>query len=84
MRRTLAVLALLLVPTSALAQTDPGYVEKNDASGQNMVFRDDPLAALPLGDRGSVIATRPSGARMGLLRPRTTFVQEMLKSVEAL
>lgn len=85
-----AALAVALLASAAPARAQDrvtkgsGYVEKLDVAGQNMIFDDDPLAALPLGAGGGIIAPRPSAARMGLLRPRTHFIPEMLKSVEAL
>jgi len=45
-------------------------------------FEDDDLLAAGLGPMGSTIVVRPGAARQQLLRPRTHFVPEMLKSVE--
>lgn len=60
------------------------YVDKTTKDGQDVVFKDDPMSAGGLDPKGAVITIRPSAVRMALLRPRTQFVTEMLKSVEAL
>lgn len=52
--------------------------------GYGYAFEDDPLTSGVSGTMGFVLKVRPKGAREVLLRPRTTFVPEMLKSVEAL
>jgi hypothetical protein len=60
------------------------YVEKNDGSNQNVTFTDDPMTAGGIDPRGVVLTVRPSAVRMMLLRPRTQFITQMLKSVENL
>lgn len=45
-------------------------------------FDDDPLHAEGASAMGSVLRFRPRPFRVMLLRPRTSFVGEMLKSVE--
>jgi hypothetical protein len=45
-------------------------------------FDDDPLSAGGFGPNDARIQVRPQAARTTLIRPRTSFVQEMLKSVE--
>jgi hypothetical protein len=45
-------------------------------------FEDDDLLAAGLGAMGAVLKVRKGAARVQLLRPRTHFVPEMLKSVE--
>jgi hypothetical protein len=52
--------------------------------GYGYKFEDDPLTTGVDGTKGFVITVRPKGARSQLLRPRASFVQEMLKSVESL
>ena len=64
---------------AAAASTDP----KTD-KGYGYNFEDDPLQSGVAGTTGFVLKVRPKGAREALLRPRTSFVPEMLKSVEAL
>ena len=50
--------------------------------GYGYEFDDDPLAAGGFGPNESMIKVRPMAARTTLIRPRTSFVYEMLKSVE--
>jgi hypothetical protein len=45
-------------------------------------FEDDPLAAGGFGPSDATIRVRPGPVRTTLIRPRTSFVPEMLKSVE--
>jgi hypothetical protein len=58
--------------------------DKKDEKGYGYAFEDDPLQSGVAGTMGFVLKVRPKGAREVLLRPRTSFVPEMLKSVEAL
>jgi len=50
--------------------------------GYGYEFSDDPLNAGGFGPSDATIKVRPRAARTTLIRPRTTFVPEMLKSVE--
>jgi hypothetical protein len=84
----LASLSLFAAPALA-DETAPAKPAKpapaaTDTKGYGYTFSDDPLAADLDGTKGFVITIRPKGARSQLLRPRASFVQEMLKSVEAL
>ncbi len=45
-------------------------------------FADDPLSAGGFGPADATIRVRPGPVRTTLIRPRTSFVPEMLKSVE--
>ena len=58
----------------------------NGAAGGNgdygYKFEDDPLAAGGFGPSDATIRVRPGPVRTTLIRPRTSFVPEMLKSVE--
>jgi hypothetical protein len=77
----------ILATTAGSALADPQsqtFVEQANAEGQNVVFKDDPLAAGGLDPHDARITIRPTGVRTFLLRPRTQFVSEMLKSVENL
>jgi len=47
-------------------------------------FSDDPLNAGGFGPHDATIRVRPGPVRTTLIRPRTSFVPEMLKSVENL
>lgn len=81
-----ALVTITVVLSSTLAfADDSGYVENGTAGGdQSVIFNDDPLKAGGLGPNDFVIRVPPSPKRVMLLRPRTQFVQEMLKSVESL
>ncbi len=60
------------------------YVEKKVDQGQNITLEDDPHTA----DTQQAIGAQLTGfhppRRFDLIRPRSSFVTEMLKSVEAL
>ena len=76
----------LLVSVPAFAQdaagggAAAGGGEKGDGYGYE--FEDDPLNAGGFGPNDATIKVRPRAARTTLIRPRTSFVTEMLKSVE--
>jgi len=74
-----ASLGVLLFATEALAQ---GKSKKEDGYGYD--FSDDPLNAGGFGPHDATIRVRPGPVRTTLIRPRTSFVPEMLKSVENL
>lgn len=64
--------------TIAFAQGAP----ESKTDGYGYTFDDDPLNAGGFGPNDATIKVRARAARTTLIRPRTTFVQEMLKSVE--
>jgi hypothetical protein len=71
----------------AKAAAKPAAVKQtqtDDKKGYGYNFDDDPLNSGVSGTLGFVLKVRPKGARELLLRPRASFVGEMLKSVEAL
>ncbi len=74
--------AVLASATTVLAQTK----ETSDKGGEGYgyEFDDDPLSAGGFGPNDAQIRVRPKAARTTLIRPRTSFVPEMLKSVENL
>jgi hypothetical protein len=84
---------LLLSSASAFAQA-PGAAAGGAApkasggggkdEGYGYEFSDDPLAAGGFGPNDATIRVRPGPVRTTLIRPRTSFVPEMLKSVENL
>ncbi len=89
----LVTVAATTVSASAFAQPkQPGGAPAAGSSGVKATdtgkdgygysFTDDPLAAGGFGPNGSEIKVRVSAARVTLIRPRTSFVTEMLKSVE--
>ena len=76
----MAGLGVLLFATEALAQ--PKANKKEEGYGYD--FSDDPLNAGGFGPNDATIRVRPGPVRTTLIRPRTSFVPEMLKSVENL
>ena len=70
--------AALFVAPASFAQDDDG------GEGYGYEFDDDPLNAGGFGPNDATIRVRPRAARTTLIRPRTSFVPEMLKSVENL
>lgn len=90
----LATLAIGLVSASSFAQGaggappagggggGAGVAATNTEGGYGYKFEDDPLAAGGFGPNDATIRVRPGPVRTTLIRPRTSFVPEMLKSVE--
>jgi|SRR6516162_1211745 hypothetical protein len=80
---------LLSLPVASYAQEaggGGGVQNTAGATGGNgdygYRFEDDPLAAGGFGPNDATIRVRPGPVRTTLIRPRTSFVPEMLKSVE--
>ncbi len=69
-------LVVTAVAPAAFAQ------EKEKDGDYGYSFEDDPLSAGGFGPNDATIKVRPKAARTTLIRPRTSFVPEMLKSVE--
>lgn len=85
----IAGMTVMLLASTAMAQG--GGVKETPAAagaeagggeGYGYEFEDDPLAAGGFGPNDATIKVRPKAARTTLIRPRTSFVPEMLKSVE--
>ena len=75
--------AAFALSSAAFAQDAPKPAGGGDhADGYGYEFSDDPLNAGGFGPNDATIKVRPRAARTTLIRPRTTFVPEMLKSVE--
>jgi hypothetical protein len=79
--------ALLLGSAQAFAQdaAGGGGAAGGGAGGNGdygYKFEDDPLSAGGFGPSDATIRVRPGPVRTTLIRPRTSFVPEMLKSVE--
>ena len=72
--------ALLLVAGLSSAQVK----ESKSDDGYGYQFDDDPLNAGGFGPNDATIRVRARAARTPLIRPRISFVPEMLKSVENL
>jgi hypothetical protein len=69
-------LALLALSTSAAAQS------KDDS--YRYVFEPDDLMGETFGEPPPLLRVPPKGRRVMLLRPRVSFVGELLKSVEVM
>ena len=82
-----AGVSVFMLASAAFAQgvkDIEGGADKGGEEGYGYQFEDDPLAAGGFGPNDATIKVRPKAARTTLIRPRTTFVPEMLKSVENL
>lgn len=82
----LAFVGVLLSSSLAFAQAakPPAGAAAGKDSGYGYEFSDDPLNAGGFGPNDATIRVRPGPVRTTLIRPRTSFVPEMLKSVENL
>ncbi len=75
----LAFVALSAVAAPALADVESATRTKD---GDNYIFRDELVNSDVSFPSGAVIKIRPPSVHTILIRPRTQFVAEMLKSVE--
>ena len=92
--RVVVAACVVLSASSAFAQGAPAPGAGGAAApkatgggkdeGYGYEFSDDPLAADGFGPGDATIRVRPGPVRTTLIRPRTSFVPEMLKSVENL
>ena len=82
-------LAIALVTIAAIVSI-AGFASAQDVKesggdgGYGYEFEDDPLAAGGFGPNDSRIRVRRGAQRATLIRPRTHFIPELLKSVENL
>ena len=83
-----ALAASLLLSSSAAFAQGAGAPKASGGGGKDegygYEFSDDPLSAGGFGPNDATIRVRPGPVRTTLIRPRTSFVPEMLKSVENL
>ena len=88
---SLVAVSFVLLSAPAFAQDAPaaggagaaGAGGKDGGNGDyGYKFEDDPLSAGGFGPADATIRVRPGPVRTTLIRPRTSFVPEMLKSVE--
>ena len=91
MNRTIRVgLTGVLLGAAVFASSALSFAQAKDTAGgegkegYGYEFDDDPLNAGGFGPNDATIRVRPRAARTTLIRPRTSFVPEMLKSVENL
>jgi len=86
MARSFKLAIAIAVGLAAVATTTTAFAQKVDENrtdeGYGYSFSDDPLSAGGFGPSDATIRVRPRAARTTLIRPRTSFVPEMLKSVE--
>ncbi|MRG94301.1 hypothetical protein [Polyangium spumosum] len=77
---------MALATLGATLFTSAAYAEpkKEKAENYGYTFDDDALLGGDLGAQTAVIKVRQKGMRDKLIRPRVQFVNELLKSVEAL
>ena len=81
------VAALLIAAPSRSWAQDAAAAPSSTGTGNGdygYKFDDDPLSAGGFGPSDATIRVRPGPVRTTLIRPRTSFVPEMLKSVENL
>jgi hypothetical protein len=78
-----ALLACALVALAGQASAQEStYVEKKTSEGQDVRFKDDPVGAIANDPIGAQLSSWHPPKRFDLMRPRLTFVPQMLKSVE--
>jgi hypothetical protein len=78
----LAAAVLVLTSTASFAQDATPSAGAGTSGDYGYKFEDDPLSAGGFGPADATIRVRPGPVRTTLIRPRTSFVPEMLKSVE--
>ncbi|NUP09829.1 MAG: hypothetical protein HOW73_27600 [Polyangiaceae bacterium] len=87
MKKKIAMLCagLFVFTMAGVASADDGdgYVTQDETDGYSVKFLDDLLDGAGLDGSPPMLTVRPRGVRMTLIRPRTSFVNEMLKSVES-
>lgn len=81
MKKLLVIITVLVFVISWTSQAN-AQDKFSDDDGYGYEFDDDPLNAGGFGPTDATIRVRPRAARTTLIRPRTSFVPEMLKSVE--
>ncbi len=75
----LTIGSFVFMSATAFAQTTES---RETGDGYGYEFDDDPLNAGGFGPNDATIKVRAKAARTMLIRPRKSFVPEMLKSVE--
>lgn len=76
--QSILVLALLLARTHARAEPD------DPAPAQTFTFEDELVSGDLVSPVGEVLRTRPRGVRASLIEVRTSYVDELLRSIEDL
>jgi hypothetical protein len=81
---TALVLGVSLFSSATVFAQEETRSSDGEGGGYGYEFTDDPLNAGGFGPNDATIRVRPGPVRTTLIRPRTSFVNEMLKSVENL
>jgi hypothetical protein len=76
-------LGALLVASPARAQSKAAYSVRGEAASYEVAFTDDALLAPGTSAYADWLKVRPPAPRVMLLRPRTSFVPELLTSANA-
>jgi hypothetical protein len=79
---SLVITVLFIISFTNAASADVKKIMNKMEDGYGYTFDDDPLNAGGFSANDALIKVRPKAARTTLIRPRTSFVYEMLKSVE--
>lgn len=78
---SMTVIGLVLATVSTASAQDVKETAAGD-DGYGYEFEDDPLSAGGFGPNDSRIRVRRGAQRSTLIKPRTQFITELLKSVE--
>lgn len=81
--KLVALSALTLFALSPAAQAREGRLQQGTADAYLYDFEPDDLVGETLSTTPPLLKLRPRPLRVMLLRPRASFVDELLKSVEA-
>ena len=76
------VSAIVLGSTAAMADTKKNVETTEEGDNYGYKFEDDLLGAGVMGVQNGMIKVRQGIVRRTLIRPRTHFVPELLKSIE--
>jgi len=86
MKKMIIILCTLLLSKSVFAETQEwgkGVIKRTQNINEyGYEFDDDPLNAGGFGPNDTLLKIRPKAARVTLIRPRTSFVPEILKSIQ--
>jgi hypothetical protein len=80
------LVSLLGLSLSAVVFASPSLAQtkRADADGSFYEFSDDDMLGDTISSNTAILRIRPIAAKVSLIRPRASFVAEMLKSVENL
>lgn len=84
MKRSTRALVAGLLASGVWLMAATASAQSGDEQGYGYEFTDDPLSAGAFSPHDATLKVRPGPVRTTLIRPRTSFVPEMLKSVENL